>query len=183
MIVIFERTPSRVIMAATVGCQEKTSGNMHCLNKKHKNSFLTGESIFTIKNGSKGWREKGLLFFYLKFKKKEVNMADFYINVFLDDAKLKQVEEAGVADQVTEIDGKKAIQVGMTKKDKKKLLKGYDGCTFDDSNACVLPEDGEDKLMAVISEVKTLDCMKFAIMKLYNPLAGRGISGRGSAGR
>ncbi|MBW2564468.1 MAG: hypothetical protein JRE29_10640 [Deltaproteobacteria bacterium] len=106
-------------------------------------------------------------------------MADFYINVFLDDAKLKQVEDAGIADQITEIDGKKAIQVGMTKKDKKKLLKGYDGCTFDDS----LPEDGEDKLMAVISEVKTLDCMKFAIMKLYNPLAGRSISGRGSGGR
>jgi len=61
-------------------------------------------------------------------------MADFYINVFLDDAKLKQVEDAGIADQITEIDGKKAIQVGMTKKDKKKLLKGYDGCTFDDSN-------------------------------------------------
>ena len=52
-------------MAATVGCQEKTSGNMHCLNKKRKNSFLTGESIFNIKNESKGWREKGLLFFYL----------------------------------------------------------------------------------------------------------------------
>lgn len=110
-------------------------------------------------------------------------MADFFINVFLDDAKLKQVEEAGVADQVTEIDGKKAIQVGMTKKDKKKLLKGYDGCTFDDSNACVLPDDGEEKLMAVISEVKSLDCMKFAITKLYNPLAGRGISGRGTGGR
>jgi hypothetical protein len=65
MIVIFERTPSRVSMAATVGCQEKTSGNMHCLNKKRKNSFLTGESIFNIKIESKGWREKGLLFFYL----------------------------------------------------------------------------------------------------------------------
>jgi hypothetical protein len=129
----------------------------------------------------KGGKKRGL--YYLKFKKKEVLMADFYINVFLDDAKLKQVEDAGIADQITEIDGKKAIQVGMTKKDKKKLLKGYDGCTFDDSNACVLPEDGENKLMAVISEVKTLDCMKFAIMKLYNPLAGRGISGRGSGGR
>ena len=30
-------------------------------------------------------------------------MADFYINVFLDDAKLKQVEDAGVADQIIEI--------------------------------------------------------------------------------
>ncbi len=170
-------------MAATVGCQEKTDGNIKCLNKKCNNSFLTGESIFNIKNKYKDWREKGLLFFYVKFKKKEVLMADFYINVFLDDAKLKQVEDAGVADQITEIDGKKAIRVGMTKKDKKKLLKGFDGCTFDDSNACVLPEDGEKTLMAVISEVKSLDCMKFAITKLYNPLAGRGISGRGTGGR
>ncbi len=110
-------------------------------------------------------------------------MADFYINVFLDDAKLKQIEDAGIADKVTEIDGKKAIQVEMTKKDKKKLLKGFKDLTFDDSNACVLPEDGENTLMTVISEVKTLDCMKFAIIKLYNPLAGRGISGRGSGGR
>ena len=170
-------------MAATVDCQEKTSGNIHCLNKKRNNSFLTGESIFNIKNRFKGWREKELLFFYLKFKKKEVLMADFYINVFLDDAKLKQIEDAGLADQITEIDGKKAIQVEMTKKDKKKLVKGFDDLTFDDSNACVLPEDGANTLMAVISEVKTLDCMKFAIIKLYNPLAGRGISGRGSGGR
>ncbi len=110
-------------------------------------------------------------------------MADFYINVFLDDEKLKKIEEAGVADQIAEIDGKKAIQIGMTKKDKKKLVKGIDSLTFDDSNACVLPEDAETTLMAVISEVKTLDCMKFAIIKLYNPLAGRGISGRGSGGR
>ncbi len=110
-------------------------------------------------------------------------MADFYINVFLDDTKLKQIEDAGLAGEVTEIDGKKAIQVEMTKKDKKKLVKGFDDLTFDDANACVLPEDGANTLMAVISEVKTLDCMKFAIIKLYNPLAGRGISGRGSGGR
>ncbi|MGD2030130.1 MAG: hypothetical protein PVG86_09365, partial [Desulfobacterales bacterium] len=55
--------------------------------------------------------------------------------------------------------------------------------TFDDSNACVLPEDGENTLMNVISETQTLDCMKVGIIKLYNPLAGRGISGRGSSGR
>jgi len=48
-------------------------------------------------------------------------MADFYINVFLDDEKMKKIEDAGLADQVQEIDGKKAIQVGMTKKDQKKL--------------------------------------------------------------
>jgi hypothetical protein len=110
-------------------------------------------------------------------------MADFYINVFLDDEKTKKIEDAGLAGQITEIDGKKAIQVGMTKKEKKKLVKGFTDLTFDDSNACILPEDGENTLLNIIAETQTIDCMKVAIIKLYNPLAGRSISGRGSSGR
>ncbi len=46
-------------------------------------------------------------------------MSDFYINVFLDDEKFKKIEAVGLTDQVQEIDGKKAVQVGMTKKDQK----------------------------------------------------------------
>jgi hypothetical protein len=38
-------------------------------------------------------------------------------------------------------------------------------------------------LLNIISQTQTIDCMKVAIIKLYNPLAGRGISGRGSSGR
>ncbi len=110
-------------------------------------------------------------------------MADFFINVFLDDEKLKKIEAAELADQVIEIDGKKALQVGMTKKDKKKLIKGFEELTFDDSNACVLPEDGENTLLGIISDMKSVDVMKFAITKLYNPLAGRDVFGRGSGGR
>ncbi len=110
-------------------------------------------------------------------------MADFFINVFLDDEKLKKIEAAELADQVIEIDDKKAIQVGMTKKDKKKLIKGFEELTFDDSNACVLPEDGENTLLGIITDMKSVDVMKFAITKLYNPLAGRDVFGRGSGGR
>ncbi|MBW2337560.1 MAG: hypothetical protein JRF47_12520 [Deltaproteobacteria bacterium] len=110
-------------------------------------------------------------------------MADFFINVFLDDEKLKKIESAELADQVIEIDGKKALQVGMTKKDKKKLIKGFEELTFDDSNACVLPEDGENTLLGIITDMKSVDVMKFAITKLYNPLAGRDVFGRGSGGR
>jgi len=110
-------------------------------------------------------------------------MADFFINVFLDDEKLKKIESAELADQVIEIDGKKAIQVGMTKKDKKKLIKGFEELTFDDSNASVLPEDGENTLLGIITDMKSVDVMKFAITKLYNPLAGRDVFGRGSGGR
>ena len=109
-------------------------------------------------------------------------MADFFINVFLDDEKLKKIEAAELADQVIEIDGKKAVQVGMTKKDKKKLIKGFKELTFDDSNACVLPEDGENTLLGIITDMKSVDVMKFAITKLYNPLAGRDVFGRGTGG-
>jgi len=110
-------------------------------------------------------------------------MADYYINVFLDDEKLKKIEEAGLVDQIQEIDGKKAVQVDVNKKEQKKLAKGFPDLTFDASNACVLPEEAEKTLMGFITDNNSLDIMKFAILKLYNPLAGRGISGRGSGAR
>ncbi len=110
-------------------------------------------------------------------------MADFYINIFLDDEKLKKIEEAGLSGDVKEIDGKKAIQVAVSKKEQKKLVKGFPDLTFDDSNACVLPEQGENTLLNIILDMKMLDVMKVAILKLYNPLAGRSIEGRGTGGR
>lgn len=100
-------------------------------------------------------------------------MADYYINVIMDDEKLAKLTEAGLADQVVQIDGKKAVQVGMTKKEQKKLAKGFAGLQFDDANACVLPAEAEAKLLDIVTDMKSLDVMKFAIMKLYNPLAGK----------
>ena len=102
-------------------------------------------------------------------------MADYYVNIFMDDEKLKKIESAGLADQIKDIDGKKAIQVGLTKKEKKKLVKGFSDLTFDASNACILPEEAENTLMGIILDMKVLDVMKVAIMKLYNPLAGKPI--------
>ena len=110
-------------------------------------------------------------------------MADFYINIFLDDEKLKKLEGVGLSGEVKEIDGKKALQVEVTKKEQKKLVKGFPDLTFDDSNACVLPEQGENTLMNIILDIKMLDVMKVAIIKLYNPLAGRSVEGRGTGGR
>ncbi len=110
-------------------------------------------------------------------------MADYYINVFMDDEKLKRIEDAGLADQIQEIDGKKALQVTVNKKEQKKLVKGFPELTFDSSNACVLPEEAEKTLMGFIADNKSLDVMKFAILKLYNPLAGRDVSGRGTGAR
>lgn len=100
-------------------------------------------------------------------------MADYLINVFLDDEKLKNIEAAGLADKVVDLGGKKAVQVEMSKKEKKKLVKGFPDMTFDASNCCELPEEASATLLDIIADMKSLDVMKFAIMKLYNPLAGK----------
>jgi hypothetical protein len=100
-------------------------------------------------------------------------MADYFINVFLDDEKSKKIEAAGLADKIVEINGKKAVQVVVTAKEQKKLVKGFPDLSFDASNACELPAEAEAKLLDIIADTQTLDVMKFAIMKLYNPLAGK----------
>jgi hypothetical protein len=110
-------------------------------------------------------------------------MADCYINIFLDDEKLKKIEEVGLAGEVQDVEGKKALRVGMTKKDQKKLLKGFKDLAFDDSDTCVLPENGEETLFKIVVDMKSTDVMKFAITKLYNPLAGRDVFGRGTGMR
>jgi len=102
-------------------------------------------------------------------------MADYLINVFLDDAKMKIIEGAGLAGQVKDLGGKKAIQVPLGEKEQKKLAKGFPGLAFDAANACVLPPEAETKLVDIIGQMKTIDVMKVAIMKLYNPLAGKQI--------
>jgi hypothetical protein len=108
-------------------------------------------------------------------------MADYYVNIPLDDEKLKKVEAVGLGGQVQEIGGKKMIQVGMGKMDQKKLVKGYPDLTFDASNACVLPEAQEAILLGFVLDLKSVDVMKAAIMKLYNPLAGKSLRSATSA--
>ena len=100
-------------------------------------------------------------------------MADYYITIFLDAEKSKKIEDAGLAGEIREIDGKKAIQVEVTAKEHKKLLKGFPDLTPDSSNAYILPEQAETLLMNMIVSIKSLDVMKGAILKLYNPFAGK----------
>jgi hypothetical protein len=102
-------------------------------------------------------------------------MADCLINVFLSDEDRKKLDEAGLGDQVIDVEGKKAVQVPMSKKDQKKLSKGFSDLTFDEANACVLPDEAQKQLLDIVLDLKTLDVMKFAITKLYNPLAGKAI--------
>ena len=100
-------------------------------------------------------------------------MADYCINVFLDDEQEKKIRDLGLGEHIQEIEGKKAVQVAMSPKDQKKLKKGFPEIEFDSSNACVLPDEAQITLIDIILQVKSLDVMKFAITKLYNPLAGK----------
>jgi hypothetical protein len=117
------------------------------------------------------------------YGEEETIMADAYVNIILDDAKLNQLKEMGLDGQIKDIEGKKAVQVEMSRKDRKKLEKGFAGLAFDASNACVLPAEAEQLLWKFISDNKSLDVMKYAITKLYNPLAGRDVFGRGTGMR
>jgi hypothetical protein len=100
-------------------------------------------------------------------------MADYLINIFMDDQKMKTIDGAGLAGQVKDIGGKKGVQVPVSDKEYKKLIKGFPDLKFDASNACVLPPEAEAKLVDIIGQMKVLDVMKVAIMKIYNPLAGK----------
>ncbi len=102
-------------------------------------------------------------------------MADFYINVIVDDERQKKLGEAGLSNHIQDLGGKKTIQVPMTTKEHKKLMKAFPELQFDSSNACVLPEDPEKVLFGIVADMKTADVMKVAIMKLYNPLAGKAL--------
>lgn len=102
-------------------------------------------------------------------------MADYSINIFLNDEKAAKIEAAEMSDQVKEIDGKKAIQVPFTDKEHKKLMKGFPNLVFDAANSCTLPENAENILFDIVISMKTVEVMKFAIMKIYNPLAGKPI--------
>jgi hypothetical protein len=100
-------------------------------------------------------------------------MADYNINIFLNDERVKKLEEVQLSGSIKEIDGKKAIQVPFTDKEHKKLVKGFPDMTFDATNSCVIPENAEKTLFDIVVNMKTTDVMKFAIMKIYSPLAGK----------
>lgn len=102
-------------------------------------------------------------------------MADYFINLFLNDQQEKKIQELGLSDHIREIDGKKAVQVAMGEKDQKKLKKSFPDLEFNASNECVLPEAAQITLFDIILQTKSLDVMKFAITKLYNPLAGKAL--------
>lgn len=100
-------------------------------------------------------------------------MADYTINIFLDADKKAKLEAAEMDGSIVEVDGKEAVVVPVTKKEQKKLAKGFDDLAVSADNVITLPDEAADKLFGFVCDMKTNDVMKFAIMKLYNPLAGK----------
>ncbi|MFH1113109.1 MAG: hypothetical protein V1792_04240 [Pseudomonadota bacterium] len=100
-------------------------------------------------------------------------MADYYLNVPIDEEREKKLQEVGLAGEIQEQGGRKVIQVPLGKKDFKKLCKGFSDLEADESNTCSLPSQGDQQLFDLVVQHKATDIMKIAITKLYNPLAGK----------
>ena len=100
-------------------------------------------------------------------------MGNYCVNVFLDAEQEKRIKEAGLGDQIKEVEGKRAVQVPVGDKEHKKLLKAFPDLKFDPADACVLPDQATKTLLDIVMTSQTVDCMKVAILKLYNPLAGK----------
>lgn len=100
-------------------------------------------------------------------------MGQYCINVFLDAEQEQKIKDAGLGEHILDIEGKKAVKVPLGDKEHKKLVKAFPNLAFDPGDACVLPDQATKTLLDIITSSKTIDCMKVAILKLYNPLAGK----------
>ena len=100
-------------------------------------------------------------------------MGQYCINVFLEGDQEQKIKDAGLEDQILEIEGKKAVKVPVGDKEYKKLMKAFPDLKFDAGDACVLPDPATNTLLDIVCTSGTVDCMKVAISKLYNPLAGK----------
>ena len=99
---------------------------------------------------------------------------DYLINVFLDDDKIKKLEEAGLGEHITEVDGKKAITVTLPQKNQRKFSKAFPKTVLNDQTGEVegFPEDAANLLFDVIIENEQMEVMHLFLVKAYNPLAG-----------
>jgi hypothetical protein len=75
-----------------------------------------------------------------------------------------------LGDQIIQVEGGRQSLLATKEH---KLLKAFPDLTFDSSDACVLPDPATKTLLDIVTTSKTVDCMKVAIIKLYNPLAGK----------
>jgi len=110
-------------------------------------------------------------------------MNKYYINIPLKEKVLPIIENIGLSDHIIDIQSTKTIRIEMSPKDHKKIMKAFCDLKFDENNTCVLPEEKNEILIDLVIQTQSIDIMKTAIMKLYNPLAGRDVYGRGTGCR
>ncbi len=100
---------------------------------------------------------------------------DYLIKVSLDDEKTKKLQEVGLGDNITEIDGKKVIKVTLPQKNQRKFGKAFPKAILNEQTGEVddFPEDAANLLFDVIIEIKMMDVMHLFLAKAFKPLAGR----------
>lgn len=105
---------------------------------------------------------------------------DYLINVFLDDEKIKKLQEAGLGDHITEVAGKKVIEVTLPQKNQRKFSKAFPKATLNDQTGEVVdfPEDAANLLFDVIIENKTVEVMHLFLLQAFKPLEGKPLRAR-----
>ena len=100
---------------------------------------------------------------------------DYLIKIFLDDEKTKKLEEAGLGGHITEVDGKKVIEVTLPQKNQRKFGKAFPKAVLNDQTGEVdgFPEDAANLLLDVVIENKTVEVMHLFLLKAFKPLAGK----------
>ena len=100
---------------------------------------------------------------------------DCFITIILDDEKVKKLEEAGLANYISEEGGGKAIRVALPEKNKRKFSKAFPKTVLNDQTGQVeaFPEEAANLLFDSIIEYKTLDVMHLFLMKAFKPLVGK----------
>jgi len=100
---------------------------------------------------------------------------DYLIKVFLDDEKIKKLEEAGLGDHITEVAGKKIIKVTLPQKNQRKFGKAFPTSVLNEQTGEVddFPEDAANLLFDIIIETKAVEVIHLFLAKAFDPLAGR----------
>lgn len=100
---------------------------------------------------------------------------DYLINIFLDDEKIKKLEEAGLGDHITEVAGKKAIKIILPQKNQRKFSKAFPNTILNEQSGEVdnFPEDAANLLFDLIIETKAVEVIHLFLAKAFDPLAGR----------
>ena len=100
---------------------------------------------------------------------------DCFITIMLDDEKVKKLDEAGLANHITEDGEEKAIKVVLPAKNQRKFRKAFPEAVWNEQTGEVVKFSTEAAAMLLdaVIEHKTVEVMHLFLMKAFKPLAGR----------